>query len=245
MGEYRRGMRTRPVTSGGKGERVSALVEEWDPPHGDAVHGGPVGADGVEPDPAHVVQDGPAGSLAALRVDFGAHLEANYQRLVAQLYAITLDAGEAHDAVQDAYSRAWRDWARISRSPDPTGWVRNVAVRSTGRGWRRVLAGLGIGRGKRPVQGADPRTAALLSALARLGLPERRAVVLRHMAGASVEEIAAVEQTDTRTVTARLDAARHVVVEGMADVLSDVLADPGRTPEAAEDHTRADEGDPR
>ena len=47
-----------------------------------------------------------------LRADFGAHLEANYQQLVAQLYAITLDADRAHEFVQDAYSRAWLcNWA--------------------------------------------------------------------------------------------------------------------------------------
>src|ERR671922_1104223 len=68
---------------------------------------------------------------AQLRVDFGAHLEANYQRLVAQLYAITLNPGEAHDVVQDAYSRAWRSWVAIGRSPDPSAWIRRVAVRAT------------------------------------------------------------------------------------------------------------------
>src|SRR5258706_1284474 len=78
-----------------------------------------------------VEQDPPAPTPAQLRVDFGAHFEANYQRLVAQLYAITLDPGEAHDAVQDAYSPAWRQWATVGRSPDPTAWVRRVAVPST------------------------------------------------------------------------------------------------------------------
>ena len=43
----------------------------------------------------------PAGALRPdqLRADFGAHFEANYQRLVAQLYAITLNPAEAHDVV--------------------------------------------------------------------------------------------------------------------------------------------------
>src|SRR5206468_10820007 len=97
---------------------------------------------------------------AELRVDFGAHLEANYQRLVAQLYAITLNPGEAHDVVQDAYSRAWRDWERISREADPTGWVRSVAVRSSARSWRRIFGGRSHADGE-----ADPRTAAMLAAL--------------------------------------------------------------------------------
>jgi DNA-directed RNA polymerase specialized sigma24 family protein len=174
--------------------------------------------DAVEPDGGDARQ--PFGATPAeLRVDFGAHLEANYQRLVAQLYAITLDPGEAHDVVQDAYSRAWRSWVAIGRTPDPSAWIRRVAVRSTIRSWRRWFS-----RRRRVTgSGADPRTRALLAALGRLSPAERRAVVLFHMADAPVEEIAAIEQASVTLVQARLSRARHVVTEGMADVLQDVL----------------------
>jgi RNA polymerase sigma-70 factor (ECF subfamily) len=177
-------------------------------------------------------------TAVGLRADFGAHLEANYQRLVAQLYAITLDPGEAHDVVQDAYSRAWRNWSTIGRSPDPSAWVRRVAVRSTVRSWRRALARIGIGRSRPIRDGVDPRTGALLAALGRLSPGERRAVVLFHMAGSSMEEIAAVEQASVGTVQARLARSRHVVTEGMADVLPAVLGD------AAGDGYEADDYDP-
>jgi RNA polymerase sigma-70 factor (ECF subfamily) len=170
-----------------------------------------------------VVRHGPVATPAQLRVDFGAHLEANYQRLVAQLYAITLDPGEAHDAVQDAYSRAWRNWAVIGHSPDPSAWIRRVAVRSTIRSWRRMLARIGIGRPRSVGEGVDARTAAMLKALGRLTAAERRAVVLSHMAGVPLAEIAAVEQVSMGSVQARLARARLVVTEGMADVLPEVL----------------------
>ncbi|WP_433280826.1 RNA polymerase sigma factor [Pseudonocardia xinjiangensis] len=170
-----------------------------------------------------IVRGGPALSAAQLRVDFGAHLEANYQRLVAQLYAITLDPGEAHDVVQDAYSRAWRNWAVISRSPDPSAWIRRVAVRSTIRSWRRMLARIGIGRPRPIGDGVDSRTGALLTALGKLSAAERRAVVLTHMAGISLGEISALEQVSIGSVQARLSRARQVVSEGMAEVLPLVL----------------------
>ncbi len=176
------------------------------------------------PEPV-VVQDAPAPRPHSLRVDFGEHLEDNYQRLVAQLYAITLDAGEAHDVVQDAYSRAWRKWSEIGRSPDPTDWVRRVAVRSTQRSWRRVLTTLGLARPS-PVGDCDPRTAALLAALARLGIGERRVAVLFHMAGMSKREIAALEQVPVDAVDARLRRAHHVITEGLADELESVLGPP-------------------
>jgi DNA-directed RNA polymerase specialized sigma24 family protein len=213
-----------PAGGEAEGERaVSAAVDRrasaGDAPRDD---GPRRGGDSHSGD-AEVVRQLPGNSPAELRADFGAHLEANYQRLVAQLYAITLDPGEAHDVVQDAYSRAWRSWVAICRMPDPSAWIRRVAVRSTIRSWRRVLARFGIGRPRAVGVGADQRTRALLAALGRLSPAERRAVVLHHMAGASLEEIAAVEQSHVALIEARLARARHVVTEGMADVLPDVL----------------------
>lgn len=163
-----------------------------------------------------VVQDAPAPTPAQLRVDFGAHLEANYRRLVAQLYAITLDPAEAHSVVQDAYSRAWRSWATVSRSPDSVGWVRRVAVRSTIRSWRRLRL-----RSRRPVgPGPETQTGAVLAALRDLPAAERRCVVLHHMAGAPVKEIAAVEGVSVGTTAARLARAQKVVSDGLSGLVA-------------------------
>jgi len=154
-----------------------------------------------------------------LRADFGAHFEANYQRLVAQLYAITLNPAEAHDVVREAYSRAWRRWAEIGASSDPTGWVRRVAVRSTARSWRRVVGRIApAGHRRALVDGGEPRTRAMLLALGRLHDPERRAVVLVDMAGVPVVEVAALEQVPPGTIAARLSRARRVVGDALAEV---------------------------
>lgn len=177
---------------------------------------------------SHIEQDAPAPSPMQQRIDFGAHLEANYQRLVAQMYAITLDPAEAHDVVQDAYSRVWRNWTEIGRSPDATAWVRRIAVRTTIRSWRRTLARIGVGRPTPALaQGLDPRTTALLTALHRLPVAERRSVVLFHMAGLSQGEIAALERVSPSTIHTRLSRARRVVVEDTSDFLTDVLELPG------------------
>lgn len=189
------------------------------------------GAADTDPAGTRVEQDAPATSPVELRVGFGAHLEANYQRLVAQLYAITLDPDEAHGAVQDAYSRAWRNWVVIGRSPDSTAWVRRVAVRTTMRSWRQKLARIGLGRPTPPVaEGLDPRTTVLLTALHRLPVPERRSVVLFHMAGLSQGEIAGLEQVSPSTVHTRLSRARRVMMEDTADHLTRGLELPGVMP---------------
>jgi len=187
-------------------------VEEQ--PHPD----GPAAAelDEAEPEPmgegTQVVHDAPAPTPSQMRVDFGAHLEANYRRLVAQLYAITLDPAEAHSAVQDAYSRAWRSWAAVSRSPDSVGWVRRVAVRSTIRSWRRLRL-----RSRRHIgPSQDTESGAVLAALRELPAAERRCVVLHHMACAPVQEIAVVEGVSVGTTAARLARAQKVVSDGLA-----------------------------
>ncbi len=190
-------------------------------------------APAADRDPLEIPSD-PVPLPVELRVDFGAHFEDNYQRLVAQLYAITLDSGHAHDAVQDAYARAWRRWATVGASADPTAWVRGVAVRSTIRSWRHLFGRFAIGRG-RPNRGSvERRTAAMLTALRGLPAPERRAIVLTYMAGSSAAEIAAVEQVSFNTVQARLSRGRRLITENLADDLPSLLG-----PAAA---VRADDG---
>jgi RNA polymerase sigma factor (sigma-70 family) len=174
------------------------------------------------------VEEEPDPPPVNLRIDFGAHFESNYQRLVAQLYAITLDAGQAHDAVQDAYARAWRRWATVGRTPDPSAWVRSVAVRSTIRSWRSVFGRLGVGAPRADQDNIEPRTRAMLSALRRLPATERRALVLTYLAGCSVEEIAAIEQVSYNTVQARLSRGRRLITENLADDLPVVLGRPAR-----------------
>ena len=159
-----------------------------------------------------------------LRADFGAHFEAHYQRLVAQLYAITLNPAEAHDVVREAYSRAWRKWAEIGVSTDPAAWVRRVAVRITMRSWRRTVARMVPGRRRALADGGEPRTRAVLLALGRLHDPDRRAVVLVDMAGVPVVEVAALEQVPPGTVAARLSRARRVVGDALAEAGSVVPA---------------------
>lgn len=215
-------------------------------------HAGWTGApDEPPPMSGALVQQHRAVPQDELRADFGAHLETHYPRLVAQLYAITLDPRQAHDAVQDAYSRAWRRWADLrgrEAGPDAVpgredavvGWVRGVAIRISARG--RLLR---LGRRHRPnPEETDPRTGALLEALGRLGAADRRAVVLHHMAGMSPDAVAELEGIGEQEVRRRLTRGREVVGEGMAEVLEEMVGAPvepaPRNPAAGD--TRAVDG---
>lgn len=186
----------------------------------------------------HLEPEPPSGAVVAqhrvvphgeMRADFGAHLETHYPRLVAQLYAITLHPGDAHEAVQDAYSRAWRSWSRL-RDEDVVGWVRRVAIRTSMRGWRPGLTRAGLRRNRLPDAAAlEPQTAALLQALSRLPIAVRRAVVLRHMAGLEDAEIAELERVAEQEVLQRLRRGRDAVHDGMDEMLGRAVDAAGGT----------------
>lgn len=196
--------------------------------------------EGLAADGSVVERDLTAGSAApsGLRADFGAHLEAHYPRLVGQLFAITLDSGTAHDLVQEAYSRAWRNWSEI-RSGDAEAWVRRVAVRSSASTWRRLAARLGArGAQVQDQAGLDPRTAAVLRTLARIPLDERRTAVMVHMAGMGVREVAALERVSPGTVQARLNRVGSLLVEAVAGLGGIELLAPEPDEPGAQDPVR-------
>jgi len=125
--------------------------------------------------------DSAAGSAVAiagpptLRMEFGSHLEANYPRLVSQLSMMTLDVAQAYKLADDAYARAWQRWAIVRELPDPTSWIRQMAVRASAR--RKPLLQL---RRKRAVADnvfEQPANAAAFAALGRLKPYIRRPLV--------------------------------------------------------------------
>jgi RNA polymerase sigma-70 factor (ECF subfamily) len=151
-----------------------------------------------------------------LRAEFGANLEANYPRLVAQLCMITLNPGEAQDLVQESYARAWQRWSDIRDLPDPTGWVRQMAVRSSNRRWRRLLTKLGRGRSTAEAPSEDPQHAVVLNALRHIPPYRRRALVLGDVAQLPLDEIAEIEGIGPDVAEARLTHARRELNELMS-----------------------------
>ena len=70
--------------------------------------------------------------------DFDMFYAATSRRLVRQIFAMTGDLGEAEDAVQEAYIRAWRRWPRIRAYDDPEAWLRVVAYRISVNSWQKA-----------------------------------------------------------------------------------------------------------
>jgi RNA polymerase sigma-70 factor (ECF subfamily) len=136
---------------------------------------------------------------------------ASVRRVSGYVYALTGDAGETEDVVQEAYGRAWQHWERVSEYGNPEAWVRTVAYRIRVSRWRRAAAGIKAHRRHGPAQdlpelGLD--YVALITALRAIPANQRRAVVLHYLVGLSIEEIAQETGMASGTVKSQLSRAR-------------------------------------
>ncbi len=153
--------------------------------------------------------------MRASQEDFAAFYDATWRRTVACAYAVLGDLGAAEEAAQEAYTKAWPRWSTISSYDDPGAWVRQVATRQAISGWRRRRTARKHLTGARPPDSApapDENTLALVAALKQLPEAQRRALVLHHLAGFSVADIAASERCPEGTVKARLSRGRAALV---------------------------------
>ena len=106
---------------------------------------------------------------------FDSFYRATRRRVLHQAFALTGDLPAAQSAVRDAYVGAWQHWRKVSRLDDPLDWVRPRAWqlaqrRHTARIWHR---------NKR----VSEEHRAVLDALAKLPVAQRRVLLLTDLAG--------------------------------------------------------------
>lgn len=135
-------------------------------------------------------------------------------RVLQFLYAACGDLGEAQDAAQEAYTRAWQRWARVGRGADPEAWIRVVGWRIIANGWRKQRGRQAAYRrhglpGPAPAPGDD--TLALMAALKVLPSEQRIALVMHHILDLPVAAIATQTGVPVGTVKARLARGRRTL----------------------------------
>jgi RNA polymerase sigma-70 factor, ECF subfamily len=150
------------------------------------------------------------GSGATTAGDIEDFYAANVNPLTLQLLAYTGDLATAQDVVQEAFCRALPRWDKISRYDDPAAWLRRVAWNLATNRWRRGRVAVAFARRYRetPVPGPEPDRVALVSALAKLPEPQRRALVLHYLADLTSKEIAQQEGVAESTVRVWLHRGR-------------------------------------
>lgn len=140
-------------------------------------------------------------------LDFDAFYLSSRDRLALQVAGFTGDAAEALDHVQEAFIQAWTHWDEVSGYDDPEGWVRRVACNRAVSRWRRARR-LVLRATQQEQLHLDPDQHAVIDALAALNAREREAIVLHHLVGCSVQEVAQQMGVPAGTVKSWLSRGR-------------------------------------
>ncbi|WP_433528196.1 RNA polymerase sigma factor [Micromonospora sp. CA-263727] len=146
--------------------------------------------------------------------EFDAFYAASAHRVLGHLYAMVGSRTEVEDAVAEAYARAWDRWASVRQCDSPEAWVRSVAYRVAVSAWRKTVNRLRAHRREsteRHVEAASVDHVAVVDALRRISADQRRVVVLHHLVGLSVAEIAAETGANANTVKTRLARGRRAL----------------------------------
>jgi len=162
-------------------------------------------------------KDSSASSAAA---DFDAFYQGSSRRVMHQMYAMTGNLADAQELVQEAYARAWQRWSTVSTYDEPEAWVRTVAWRLAASRWRKAKNGVAaMLRHGPPEDTPEPSidNVALVTALRKIPEAQRRAIVLHHLSGLSVTEVAHETGAPEGTVKARLARGRAALAELLAD----------------------------
>ena len=118
---------------------------------------------------------------------------------------------EAEDVVQEALTRAAARWSRLRGYEVPELWVRRVALNLVNerrrKAARRLRALLRLGPPP-DVPAVPIEQVAVAEALRALPVAQRQVVVLHHLIGLPVEQVAAELGVATGTVKSRLSRAR-------------------------------------
>jgi len=136
---------------------------------------------------------------------------ATYARELAAIVALaTGEITSAEDSVQEAMTRAYADWERVSRMERADLWVLRVAQRFAIDSWRKR-------RRELPSEAASGASAAppdiqrlwVRWGLENLGPEDRILIILRHRDGLSVDEIALALGRSPHTIAIYLKRARR------------------------------------
>ena len=118
------------------------------------------------------------------------------RRLYWLALSILDDGGEAEDAVQETFLKAWRSWDSVSQIDRPEAWLTRVCVnhcinrRRLLRSRRWTPFDLAGGTTASPGWGTDAESIDMDRAYRRLSGKQRAAITLNYDYGYSVEECA-------------------------------------------------------
>ena len=167
-----------------------------------------------------VVDRARAGDLDAFEAIVRARMDAVY-RLTS---AILGDEADARDAAQETFVAAWRQLARLRDPERFDAWLQRIAINAArmthrARGRRRVReipASQVVALASRAAS-SEPDSAVLERALRRLSLDQRSILVLHHLEGRHLSEVAGILEIPVGTAKSRLFHARRALDAALRD----------------------------
>jgi RNA polymerase sigma-70 factor (ECF subfamily) len=143
---------------------------------------------------------------------FDETFRAEYAGIVRVVAPIVGSVEDAEAVVQDAFLKAFVRWRRIGGYDKPGAWVQRIAVRDGVRfATRARRSPPGSAATSGDPAGATATRVDLSRALAELPARPRAAVVLHHLAGWPVSEVAATLGCAEGTVRAHLHRGRQAL----------------------------------
>ena len=148
--------------------------------------------------------------------DFDETFREHYWPMVRSLSVACGDREAAADAVQDAFTRAYARWRRISRYEHPAGWIRHVALNRLRDHFRHEARGVRArermgGQATTTVPAPELPDDALMSAVRNLPPQQQIAVSLYYVEQLSVREIATSMKLSEGAVKYHLHAGRSAL----------------------------------
>ncbi|MFI5906887.1 RNA polymerase sigma factor [Dactylosporangium sp. NPDC051541] len=137
-----------------------------------------------------------------------------YARVVGVVALVAGSRADAEECVQEAFVRLLSRWGHVSRLESPEAWVCTVAVRLAANRRRkarnavRALLRLKVEVASARASGPGDERMDVMRALRRLPVGQRQVVVMHHLLGFGVDEVAVALNIAPGTVKSRLSRGR-------------------------------------
>ena len=133
----------------------------------------------------------------------------SYPTLVGQLFLMTTNRAEAEDVVQEAFARLWANWRELCTYDNHEAWVRRVAMNLAVSRWRKYSRQTSYKEPAVPPAAAHSSSLSdLTHALRGVSVKHRQALLLHHVIGLSVAEVASEMSAKPGTVKSWLSRGR-------------------------------------
>lgn len=141
--------------------------------------------------------------------DYTAFFKSEYERVVRTIHLMVGDHESALDVTQEAFTRLYREWKKISRYDQPDACVRRIAVNlAISQLRRRRVQERALSLLLPTVKETPEADDDLLTAVRRLSPAQRAAIVLFYFEDQPTSEIARILDCSESTARVHLHKAR-------------------------------------